>query len=248
MRRRPSAASCRANPTDDRVAPLTLHARPIERHAAQPLVARIGEQLQEMITSGVIAPGDKLNELQLSRQFGVSRTALREAVRLLERSGLVLIIAGRGVFVCKLSIQQALDLFDIRAGLAQTAGRLAAARATQVQLAALAELHAQMVAARAALDFALYFKLNGAFHGMIFTAANNDRLAELNALINNELTLFNQRNMERASYLDTSIQEHGRILAALQDGAQDRAARAFERHVLGGRGRMLDLLPSAGPT
>ena len=225
-----------------------LNAKPIQRHAAQSLVGQIGDQLQQMITGGVIAPGEKLNELMLSRQFGVSRTALREAVRLLERSGLVLIIAGRGVFVCKVTIRQALDLFDIRASFARAAGRLAAVRATQSQLASLADLHHEMSGARKALDFVSYFKLNSAFHDTVFAAAANERLTELNASINNELMLFNQRNMERVAYLDTSILEHGRILAALKEGAQDRVARAFESHILSGRQRMLDMLPPAGRT
>ncbi|MFG1421657.1 GntR family transcriptional regulator [Roseixanthobacter liquoris] len=221
----------------------TVTAPPIERQTSAPLVSQIVERLEEMIFSGAIDAGRKLNELTISKQFGVSRTALREAVRLLEQAGLVVVEPGRGVFVRRISVKQALDLFDVRAGFARTAGRLAALRASEAQIGELDALHAAMMACRTALDFPGYFDLNTRFHAVIFAAAGNERLTLLNEMINNELNLFNRRNMARAPYLDISIQEHERILTCIRSRDGERAARAFERHVLGGRQRMLEMLP-----
>ena len=206
------------------------------------LVGGLVAHVRDMIVRGEIAAGGKLNEHALAARLGVSRTALREAARLLERSNLVVIEPNRGVFVRRITLKQALDLFDVRAGLARTAGSLAAARASEAQLAAMHELHARMGAAREAGDGAGYYDANTQFHAGLMAATGNERLTLLEEMMGAELQLFRRRNLGNAGHLEVSCAEHGRILDALAARDPVRAARSAERHVCMGKQRMLDTM------
>ncbi len=219
---------------------------PAEKTAGASLVGGLVALVRRLIVGGEIAAGGKLNEHALSRRLGVSRSALREAVRLLEQAGLVVIEPNRGVFVRRISLKEALDLFDVRAGLARTAGALVAVRASQDQLDRLAALHDSLVEARRRSDFAAYYDRNLDFHADLFSATGNERLVTLDEMMSGELQLFRRRNLGNAGQLDASIAEHARILDAVAARDPVRAARAFERHVLTGRQRMIDTLGPDG--
>jgi DNA-binding GntR family transcriptional regulator len=222
---------------------LAEHVSPIEREGEPSLVAAIAGRLESMIIAGEIETGGKLNEYALAQQLQVSRSALREAVRLLEQLGLVTIQPNRGVFVRRVSLKEALDLFDVRAGLAYTAGRLAALRGSDEQIAALEKLHHDMVAAWERREIERYYDLNLSFHAAIMAMSGNERLASLYEMMSNQLHLFRRRNLGNSAQLELSLQEHGKILEGLQARDAAKAGRAFERHVLIGKQRMLDTLP-----
>jgi DNA-binding GntR family transcriptional regulator len=215
---------------------------PLEREGGPSLVSSIAERVERMIVKGEIDIGGKLNELALSQQLQVSRSALREAIRLLEPSGLVTILPNRGVFVRRVSLEEALDIFDIRAGLVYVAGQLAARRASEQALKELEEFHQGMIAAWEQRDFDRYYQTNFNFHSAILRAAGNERLASLYDMMSNELHLFRRRNLGNSAQLELSIQEHAKILQALQARDELRAGRAFEKHVLIGKQRMIDTL------
>lgn len=219
---------------------------PVERDAGlagASLVATISSRVEAMIMKGEIDTGGKLNEFSLSQHLQVSRSALREGIRLLETSGLVTIVPNRGVFVRRVSLGEALDLFDVRAGLVSVAGRLAARRASDDALAALGRLHQEMVGAWECRDFDRYYDINLAFHAAVLKAAGNPRLASLYEMMSNELHLFRRRNLGNVAQLELSTQEHAKILEALMARDEARAGKAFERHVMLGKQRMLDTLP-----
>ena len=215
---------------------------PLARGGGSSLVATIAARLERMIISGEIESGGKLNEYALAHQLEVSRTALREAVRLLEQSGLVVIEPNRGVFVRRVSLKEALDVFDVRAGLVYTAGRLAAARASDAQLAALQQRHVDMVSTWEAREIDRYYDLNLGFHSDIMAMTGNDRLASLYEMMSNQLHLFRRRNLGNSAQLELSLNEHAKILEGLNARDAFKAGRAFERHVQLGRQRMLDTL------
>lgn len=210
------------------------------------LVGGLVALVRRLIIGGEVAAGSKLNEHALSQRLGVSRSALREAVRLLEPSGLIVIEPNRGVFVRRISLKEALDLFDVRAGLARTAGGLAAVRASQGQLDSLASIHANLIEAQQQSDFSAYYDRNLQFHAELFAATGNERLGTLDEMMSGELQLFRRRNLGNAGQLNASVAEHRRILDAIAARDPARAARAFERHVITGRQRMLDTLGPDG--
>ncbi len=213
--------------------------QPLPDDLTDTLVGSLVTVVRRLIVDGDIEAGGKINELAMAQQLGVSRSALRESVRLLEQSGLVVIEPNRGVFVRRVSLKEALDLFDVRAGLARTAGSLAATRAGQPELDRLGSLHEQLVDARRRADFDTYYETNLLFHATLFSATGNDRLANLDAMMSGELQLFRRRNLGNEGQLDASVAEHARILDAIRARDPARAGRTFEKHVLTGKQRML---------
>ncbi len=205
----------------------------------------ICQRIEAMIATRDLLPGGKLNELALSADLGVSRNLLREAVRLMEKSGLVRIEPNRGVFVRELDIKGVLDLFDVRIGLARVAGQLAALRASQEQRGRLEELHARMAIEKDKGNSDEYFGLNSLFHITIFDLSGNRRLASLEEMIATEMHLFRRQNLLRTTQLQISHNEHSKIVEAIvkQDGT--KAAAAFEKHIRGGRQSFLDMISQA---
>jgi DNA-binding GntR family transcriptional regulator len=213
---------------------------PVIRQPTAPLVAVIDQRLRAMLVDGTLASGGKLNELALAQQMQVSRSALREAVRRLEQSGLVTIIPNRGVFVRSVGLQDILDLFDVHAGLARSAGRLLAQRASADQVRHLEACQADMAAALAAEEVGRYRDLNGDFHRDLFEFARNSRLTALHGMIASELQLSRRHNLGTLHQLRASLTEHNRILEALKARDETRTARSFEQHVLAGKRRMVE--------
>jgi DNA-binding GntR family transcriptional regulator len=200
----------------------------------------IQEQVRNMIADGTLQPGERVNEQALAAQLGVGRNSAREALRSLERSGLVRIVPNRGAEVCKVSLEEALDLYDVRAGIARTAGRLAAARLEEAEEAELMSLMSQMEAALAARDGATYHKLNHVFHERLIAVAKNPRLIALNKAIEAELSLYLRKGVYTMAQMQLSNAEHLRLVDALRSGRVAETAEAFENHILTGKQRMLD--------
>lgn len=219
-------------------------AEEVENAGAQSLTQIVRKKIEHLILRGEIAPGARLNELAIANRFAVSRSPVREAVRSLEQAGLVTVVPNRGVFVKRIALEDAVDLYDIRAGLARSAGRLIAQRITGKQLNAVEALHGEMQQAMEDGDTGTYYDMNLRFHDMLLEAAQNVRLAELDETIRNQLQLHLRRGVHGASQLRLSNLEHGHILAAIREGDSEKAGQAFEAHVLSGKQRTLENLHS----
>ncbi|OLO12383.1 hypothetical protein BTW10_02610 [Chromohalobacter japonicus] len=206
------------------------------------LVLQVAKKVEGMIVGDELLAGSKLNENSLSQRLEVSRSTLREAIRQLEKTGLVKIIPNRGVFVREVSLREALNLFDIRAGLARVAGRLAAARASCDQVGQLSQLHKEMVNSWKTGSLEPYYLLNQKFHELIMELTGNGRLAELDVIMSNELHLFRRKNLGNLAQLEISIHEHERILEGISSHDEGKAGLAFERHINAAKQRMLDSL------
>jgi len=203
-------------------------------------VEQLCEQVEGMILTGAIPLGGKLNELALAQELGVSRGLLREAVRLLEKSGLVRIELNRGVFVRELDIKGVLDLFDVRAGLARVAAQLAAQRASDDDIRKLCEILLEMESAMKHIAFQDYFALNTKFHTTIFDLACNERLSNLEDMMSTELSLYRRQNLLQTQQLKTSHAEHTKIVEAITRRDAAKSGAAFEKHIKSGRQRFLE--------
>ncbi len=208
----------------------------------RPLVLEVRDELERMILSGAIAAGERLNENTLAELMGVSRGPVREAARSLEREGLVETVANRGVYVRELSIENALELYDLRALIA---GYLCASLAEVAEPPVLKELRsfvADMDAAIAAGDEQRYFKLNLAFHDRIAVASGKDRAATLYVALGKEVRLLRLRVLTGDASLKLSNAEHHRIVDAIQSGDPARAQEEGARHHANGKKRLLETL------
>lgn len=202
----------------------------------------VREQLEGMILRGEIAAGERLSENALATKLNVSRGPVREATRLLAEAGLVTVIHNRGVFVREIKLEEVLHVYDVRAGLAHVAGRLAALRATKADIAAVRELWQGMERAIAQEDPDLYYQLNKSFHSRLVDISKNQRLIDFHGITERELSLFMRRGVAGASRPRMSNHEHRLILEAVEAADEVAAAREFEAHIIKGKQRMLDSL------
>ena len=205
-----------------------LPAQPIARST---LHDEVVARLRDLIVEGTLLPGDRVNERELCERFAVSRTPLREALKVLASEGLIEILPSRGARIARLTQGELRGAFEVIASLEALAGRLACERISEAQIERIAQLTETMRAAYAAGDRPEYFQLNERIHGAIMEAAQNPLLA------NTYRTL--SARIRRARYLanfspvrwDEAMREHDAIVRTLR--ARDGAALAalMERHV-----------------
>jgi DNA-binding GntR family transcriptional regulator len=212
------------------------------------LPAQVAQRLRTMIIEGSIAAGAKLNERELCEQLNVSRTPLREAIRLLTAEGLVELRPQRGAVALKLSEQDVIDTFEVMAGLEAQSGELAAQRINEQQLAEIKALHYEMLAAYTRRHLAQYYALNAQIHRKISLAAANPVLARMYAQLNARLTALRFRSNQDESKWKQAVDEHSAILSALErrDGKEMRALLTI--HLLNKRDVVLELMRTATRT
>jgi DNA-binding GntR family transcriptional regulator len=182
-------------------------------------------RLRQRIVEGHLAPGAKLNERELSELLQVSRTPLREAIKMLAAEGLVALLPNRGAVVAQMSEQDVADTFEVIAGLEGQSGELAAQRIGAAQLAEIRALHYEMLAAFTRRDLPTYYRLNALIHSHINAAAANRVLAQTWANANARLQALRFRsNFDEAKWR-RAVQEHERMveLLAKRDAAGMRS-------------------------
>ena len=183
-----------------------------------------GVRLRQLIVEGVIGPGAKLNERALAEQLRVSRTPLREAIRMLAAEGLVELLPNRGAVAARLSPADIADTFELIAGLEGQSGELAAERIDDAGLAEIRALHFEMLAAHARRDLPTYYRLNATIHDHINAAARNPVLTRTYRTINARLQALRFRSNFDEGKWARAVQEHERMIELLsaRDGARLR--------------------------
>jgi len=207
---------------------------------------RLELELERLILQGEYQPGARINENALAGRFDVSRGAVREACRLLQRSGLVNIVPNQGSFVCALSVAEIVSLFDVRACLGRLAGRLAAATVTRAALREMRDLIDAMDEASRASDADRYISLNIAFHATLYSTTCNAQLVTLDAQMGKQLRIYRRHGLEFGGGLAVSNVEHRSILAAIERGDCDAAGYEVEKHIENGRDRFIRAMSATG--
>jgi len=202
------------------------------------LTRLVAESIEDLILAGELVPGGRLNEVALAQRFGISRGPLREALRMLEESGLVRQEKNRGAHVRKIGLSEAADIYDVRAGLDAAAGRLLGARITPAQLRTLREMTEAMRAVRPD-QIERFHELNLGFHDCIVAMTGNPVLVEQYRKLCKLLVLFRRRNLRAPMAIPRFAEEHSAIVDLLAAGDGPRAAEALYAHAQGGRARML---------
>lgn len=215
----------------------------LQSHSLTMLVQR---ELERMVLTGELSAGKKLNEAEISVRLGVSRGPVRESFRALQETGLVRLEKNRGVFVREVSVDEADDIYEIRASLDQMAGRKLAASIRPEQLASLRALVARMHGAADAGDVEGYHKANLAFHDALVEYAGNPKLLQIYRRLVNELSLFRRHTLAQPHRLPSSTLEHEEILRLIESGDADGAGQTLYEHATASRGRV-HALASAAP-
>lgn len=192
---------------------------------------RAVQQIRDLIVSGELPPGVHLQEQTLSDYLGLSRTPVREAFRVLATEGLVVIRPNRGAEVRRMELAELMDTFEVIATLDGYAGLLTAARATDAQIAEIAQLHREMIDCFERGERLGYFKCNQAIHQRIIDASGNPvlvrQLQGLNALV--QPYRYNVNSLPES--WRRSVEDHERILDALQRRDGPALQAILSRHL-----------------
>ena len=206
------------------------------------LTAIVEKELERMILSGALKAGERLNEQLLASRLGVSRGPVREATRALERAGLVTSIVNYGVFVRQIGVEEAMELYDMRAILFGFACERLTRVASGAQKAELAGLVAEMDRAIERADNRAYYELNLRFHDAVMDVAGHRRATQIYESLVKEAHLFRQRALASTPSMRESNREHTAILDAVTAGDGERARRLAEQHVQSGKRRWLQTM------
>jgi DNA-binding GntR family transcriptional regulator len=193
----------------------------VRRIARQTLPAQVAERLRDMIAEDALHPGQKLNEVRLAETLYVSRTPLREGIKLLASEGLVDLVPNRGAFVADPSAVEVEDMLTALGGIEAVAAELACMAASDEAIAAVRALHGRMLEAYAHGDRLAYFKFNQQIHLGIASASGNATLRRLHATLNARLY--------RVRFLTTSPERLSRERWAQAVGEHEAIITAFER-------------------
>jgi phosphonate utilization transcriptional regulator len=205
------------------------------------------QEIERLILGGELAPGAKLTEAALSERLGVSRGPIREAFRRLEEAGLVRQEKNRGVFVRDISLDEAAEIYDLRAVMDELAGRRLAQTMSGEQSRTLRAIVEQMEQAARADDADAYHRLNMEFHDRVVEFAGNRKMSSMYRKLVKELALARRRNLSEAQALPHSAAEHRQILKAIASGDPEAAGRALFEHAAASKQRMLRNEPPAAP-
>jgi len=208
----------------------------LQKHS---LTGAVQQEIERLINEGELGPGDKLTEASLAERLGVSRGPVREAFRVLEEVGLVQLEKNRGVYVRQIPLEEALEIFDLRAMMEAYVGSTLAVNASEEQLGQLRTLVVQMEHAVKVEDEATYYRLNVEFHEAMVSYAGNKKLIGMYRKLTRELSLFRRRNFSDHALLVTSVNEHRDILDAIGSRNAAKAAEALRQHVLMSRERTI---------
>jgi phosphonate utilization transcriptional regulator len=207
------------------------------------LTTAVHAEVQRLILAGELAPGAKLTEAMLADRLGVSRGPIREAFRMLEEAGLVQLEKNRGVFVRSIPLDEAMEIYDLRAMIDESVGRQLAQHITPDQLKVLRGLVEQMERVVKAGDNTSasdqYHRLNLDFHDRLVEFAGNRKLIALYRRLVNELSLFRRLNLADGKQIPVSVSEHRAILKAIAAGDAATAGAALHAHVIESKERTL---------
>jgi DNA-binding GntR family transcriptional regulator len=189
------------------------------------------EQLEQMILDGRLAPGERLDEMELARRFGLSRTPVREAIKALLAIGLVETRGRQGTHVALLSIPALIEMFDVMSALEGLCARLAARRATRAERDGMREVHKELVEAYDLGDPIAFYKVNQKFHDQLYEAAHTHFIADQAIQLRRRIGAYRMRATYQPGRMLSTLTEHVRIMDAIDAGDPEAAHKAASDHV-----------------
>ena len=193
----------------------------------------VTERLRDMIVENELALGERIDEKMLCDLLQISRTPLREALKVLAFEGLVELLPNRGARVSDMSAREVAELFEVSAGLERMAAELAAERATEGELAELRRMQESMERCFRSGRRSDYFRLNQRIHNSVIAFARNKVLAESHGVLMTRIRRARYQAIMSQSRWEESVREHEDLLRALEERDARHAGEILRRHVLG---------------
>jgi DNA-binding GntR family transcriptional regulator len=192
------------------------------------LYEEVAELLRQRIFSRELAPGSWIDELKLAEEYGISRTPLREALKVLATEGLVTMKVRRGAYVTEVSERDLTDVYHLLALLESDAAGVVAERASAAQIGQLQALHDDLE--KAVDDRERFFQLNEAFHMCLLEIADNRWRDQMVADLRKVMKLNRHNSLLKSGRIGESLAEHRAIMQALVARDADAAARRMREH------------------
>lgn len=214
------------------------HSRLINPFRPRPLYEEVAELLRQRIfssTTGDLEPGAWIDELKLAAEYGISRTPLREAIKVLAAEGLVTMKMRRGAYVTEVNAKDLADVFHLMAVLEADAAGTVARIATDIDIKELDALHQQLEkSAKDRKDHIRFFTLNEAFHIKLLEIADNKWRDQMVADLRKVMKLNRAQSLLKNGRIEESLLEHAAIMAALRNRDAAGAQTAMRAHIESG--------------
>lgn len=223
----------------ERISPITLD-------NYKPLRELVFESLREAIIKGRLHPGERLMEIQLAEELGVSRTPVREAIRKLELEGLVLMIPRKGAYVSQISMKDIADVFEIRRALEGLAARLAAERATEEEVERLERALVKISEVAEAEDLTGAVALDTDFHEELMQASHNPRLSQLVSNLREQIQRFRLTSLSQPGRVKLAVAEHRKIVDAIASHDAELAQNLAYEHIENAENSLMEVISEAG--
>jgi DNA-binding GntR family transcriptional regulator len=191
----------------------------------------VAGRIREMIRKGALVRGQRIIEAELCEQMGVSRTPLREALRVLESEGLVELFPHKGVHIRQPSMNEIQEMFEVMGVLEGTCARMTAQKITAAGWRKIQRLHRKLETHYAAGDREKYIAANNVFHALIQELAGNRVLDDIVHRLREKVALYRHQQIYEHRRFDESIREHREILEALRRRDSDAAETCMKRHL-----------------
>lgn len=201
--------------------------------ASTALYEQVADRLRQRILARELEPGSWIDELKLCGELGISRTPLREALKVLAAEGLVTMKLRRGAYVTEVSARDLSEVFHLLALLESDAGRVVARDATPAQLAELQALHDELEASVADRD--RFFAANERFHMRLLEIADNRWRIQLVHDLRKVMKLNRHNSLFKQGRLEASLKEHRQIMAALKARNGEKVQALMQQHLDAGR-------------
>ncbi|THV34682.1 GntR family transcriptional regulator [Glycomyces buryatensis] len=210
------------------MATLNFPSEPATTPAISTLIA---DRLREMITRGVLAPGERLKEVELAESMSVSRGPVREAISILERDGLIESQRHRGARVITLTYDDIEEVYSLRIAIERLAMERCAARFTDETLTAMDEVIDRMKELAGTTDGEDHVALDLEFHDLVYEAADHARLQRTWALLRSQVAMFLNARTDREDFRSSAWKEHAELRDVLASGDAPASVAAIEKHI-----------------
>ncbi len=215
---------------------------PIRLDNYKPLRELVFESLREAIISGSLPPSERLMEIQLAEEMGVSRTPVREAIRKLELEGLVVMIPRKGAYVAGMSIKDIVDVFEIRGALEGLAAELASERVTDEELESMERYLVKISEEIESGDLSKVVETDTDFHTLIYKASRNARLSQIISNLREQIQRFRTTSLSFPGRMKIALEEHRKIVEAISSRDGELARKLAQEHIENAENTMMNMI------
>ncbi|MEW6726070.1 GntR family transcriptional regulator [Desulforudis sp. 1088] len=204
---------------------------PVKLDSYKPLREVVFESLREAIITGRLRPGERLMELQLAEELGVSRTPVREAIRKLELEGFVVMVPRKGAYVAGITDKDITDVFEVRSALEALAAGLAAERITEEEIEELERLVVRYAETTSSQNIQAIVEEDTKFHDVIYRASRNQRLIQIVTNLQEQIQRFRLTTLSRPGRTKEALVEHRKIVEAISERNIELAQQLAREHI-----------------